>query len=92
MIRCVYGDKPKQWDLVLAQVEFAYNSRVHTTTGKSPFSIVYTSIPRHVVDLIRLPRGPRVSIAAEHMAERVQAVKNECRETCSNKCQKQGCC
>ncbi|KAM2253904.1 hypothetical protein ACFX1S_008240 [Malus domestica] len=58
MIRCVCGDKSKQCDLVLAQVKFAYNSGAHTTTSKSPFSIVYTLNPHHVVDLIRIPRGP----------------------------------
>ena len=41
------------------------------------FSVVYTSVPLHVVDLVKLPRAHGVSIAAENMAKDVQAVREE---------------
>ncbi|KAL6211751.1 hypothetical protein ACLB2K_016974 [Fragaria x ananassa] len=47
MIRSVCGDKPNQWDLALPQEEFAYNSSLRSVIRKSPFSVLYTSIPRH---------------------------------------------
>jgi hypothetical protein len=37
LIRCLSGEKPKQWDLTLAQTEFAHNSMLNKSTGKTPF-------------------------------------------------------
>ena len=77
MIRSICGDKPKQWDLALAQADFAYNSAVHRTMGKAPFTIVYTKAPRQAVDLIKLPGGHGASIAAKSMVEQWQTMTEE---------------
>ncbi|GJS43553.1 RNA-directed DNA polymerase [Tanacetum coccineum] len=71
MIRCLCGEKPKLWDVSLAQAEFAYNSAVHSSTGFSPFEVVYKTSPRHVVDLVDLPG--KKNIQANRMVEEVQA-------------------
>jgi hypothetical protein len=71
------GEKPKQWDLTLAQAKFAYNYMLNRSTGKTPFQIVYYQPPRHALDLTPLPKLPGMSIAAEHMADRIKAIQEE---------------
>ncbi|GKE02833.1 transposon ty3-I gag-pol polyprotein, partial [Tanacetum coccineum] len=51
--------------------EFAYNSAVYSSTGFSPFEVVYKTSPRHVVDLVDLPG--KKNIQANRMVEEVQA-------------------
>ena len=41
LLRCLVGDKPKGWDLILPQVEFSYNNSINKSIGRSPFQIVY---------------------------------------------------
>jgi hypothetical protein len=80
LIRCLSGEKPKQWDLTLAQVEFAYNSMLNRSTGKTPFQVVYYQPPSHALDLVPLPRLPGMNIAAGHMANRFKAIQEEVRK------------
>jgi hypothetical protein len=49
------GDRKGQWDLALSLAEFSYNISKHRSIGRSPFSIVYTTVPTYVVDLVKLP-------------------------------------
>ena len=47
LICLVYGNL-KQWDLALAQVEFAYNDSPNKSTCMSTFHIIYGMHPRGV--------------------------------------------
>lgn len=40
-LRCVTGDKPKDWVKWLPWVEYIYNTSWHSSTGRTPFEIVY---------------------------------------------------
>ena len=75
MIQSVCGDQMKQWDLVFPQDEFAYKSIVHPASKKSPLSMVYTFVPKHVDDLVKLPKAPGVSATDENMDEEMVTVK-----------------
>ena len=51
MLRSLIGGNSKQWDKVLAQVEFAYNDSPNISIGMSPFKIMYGMHPRGVYEL-----------------------------------------
>ena len=48
LLRCLVGDKPSSWDMVLAQAEFSYNNSVNRSTRKKPFEIVTRMKPRGI--------------------------------------------
>ncbi|GKC48047.1 RNA-directed DNA polymerase, partial [Tanacetum coccineum] len=59
--RGVIGDNAKQWELILPQVEFAYNRSVNRTTVKSRFEVVYGRNPITPLDLVLILEVGRFS-------------------------------
>ncbi|GJX32198.1 RNA-directed DNA polymerase [Tanacetum coccineum] len=55
LLRSLIGDNAKQWDLILPQVEFAYNRSVNRTTCKSPFKVMYGRNPITPLGLVPVP-------------------------------------
>jgi hypothetical protein len=51
------GKNLRQWDLILAQIEFAYNNSTNQATGKCPFEVVYGLRPLSPLDLTPLAKG-----------------------------------
>ncbi|VFQ85160.1 unnamed protein product [Cuscuta campestris] len=79
LLRCLAGNKAKQWDLALPQAEFAYNRSTSRTTGMSPFQVVYDWNPTGVLDLAPIPRVGRFHPRAEEMAEHLKEIHEQVR-------------
>ena len=84
LLRCLAKDHIKQWDLTLPQAEFAYNSTVNRSTGKSPFQVVYGQNPNQVVDLMDVSNQPRASDDAIAYAENLREIQEEVRKKLEN--------
>ena len=79
IIRRICGNKPRACDQALPQAEFAYNSSINSSTGMTPFSIVYTKVPHHLLHLAKFPIGEKFSSAASAMAEHILDIQEEVR-------------
>ena len=77
LLRCLVGDKPKGWDMILPQAEFAYNNSLNRSTGKSPFQIVYGNSPRNASELRKLDKGEISSAEVEEFAEHLKNIHEE---------------
>ena len=72
LLRCLVGDKPKGWDLILTQAEFSYKNSVNRSTGRSPFQIMYGSSPRTSPKLRKMVQGERTRSEEEDFVENVK--------------------
>ena len=77
LLRCLVGDKPKGWDLILPQVGFAYNNSINRNTGRSPFQIVYGCSPRIALELRKMEQGERTSAEPNEFAEHIKHLHEE---------------
>ena len=71
------GIKPKQWDLVVSQAEFAFNNMKNRSTGKCPFKVVYTKLPWLTFDLTSLPTTIGLNKEVESMIENIEKLHKE---------------
>nr|GEW88922.1 hypothetical protein [Tanacetum cinerariifolium] len=65
-------DKPKQWDVALPQAEFAYNRSNHSSTGRSPFFIVYGRNPFTPLDLAPMVGDGSVSAEGDECSRQIK--------------------
>ncbi|GKD12236.1 RNA-directed DNA polymerase, partial [Tanacetum coccineum] len=72
LLRCLVGDKPKQWDVALPQAEFAYNRSNHSSTGRSPFFVVYGRNPFTPLDLAPMVDDGSVSAEGDERARQIK--------------------
>ena len=55
MLRCflMTHHRPTDWETALATLQFCYNDTVHSSTGYSPFFLMYGAHPRTPIQLLR---------------------------------------
>ncbi|GKV08469.1 hypothetical protein SLEP1_g20091 [Rubroshorea leprosula] len=80
VLRSFVGKNLRQWDLVLAQAEFAYNNSLNQATGKCPFEVVYGVHPFSPLDLAPLPTSQQFSADAKQRAKEIKKLHEEVRE------------
>ena len=77
LLRCLVGDKPKGWDMILPQTELAYNNSLNRSTGKSSFKIMYGNSPRTTSKLKKLDKGEISSAEVEYFVEHLKNIHEE---------------
>lgn len=77
MLRAVLKGKLTFWEEHLAMVEFAYNRTVHSSTGKSPFEVVYGFNPLTPLDLLPLPTDNIVNLDGRKKAEMMKKIHEQ---------------
>jgi hypothetical protein len=71
LLQSIVGDKSKQWELVLPQAKFSYNSSMNQSIGKSLFHVVYSRNHMGVLDLVQLPLGDRIRDDGEAFSKHI---------------------
>ena len=56
LLRGLVSKMQKDWDVRLSHAEFAYNRAISSTTGRSPFEVVYGVNPYMPIDLIPMAK------------------------------------
>lgn len=76
-LRAFSRQNPDEWDDLLPLGEFAYNSSVHISTGKSPFELDLGYIPRLPIDItIRAALGRGTSRLERRALTFAESMKN----------------
>jgi len=77
LLRCLVGEKARSWDLILSQVEFAYNNSVNRSTRRTPFEIVTRVNPRGVTELRDISTEEKRSAKAEEFVDHMKTVHHQ---------------
>lgn len=74
MLRHYCADHEQDWDKLLSAVEFAYNSSVHASTGKTPFMLNYGYEPSAPLALLRDNTGTAETGAVNFLSRLQEAM------------------
>ena len=67
----------RQWNLILAQVEFAYNNFINQATGKCPFEVVNGNHPFSPLDLAPSPTIRQYNADAKQRAKEINKLHEQ---------------
>ncbi|PKU68387.1 hypothetical protein MA16_Dca024156 [Dendrobium catenatum] len=81
LLRCFVGKNIRQWDLILAQIEFSFNQSVNQATKCSPFEVAYGYNPITPLDLIPDTPPSVFSIDGEQRSREIQQLHKTVQET-----------
>ena len=77
LLRLLIKNNLKNWEDCIPHAEFAYNRAKHSTTGKSPFMIIYGFEPTTTLDLLPLPLHEQINMDIEKRAELMKTLHNK---------------
>ncbi|KAJ0092851.1 hypothetical protein Patl1_25136 [Pistacia atlantica] len=72
-LRCFTSSQSKRWSQWLTWAEFCYNTSVHTSTGKTPYKVVYGRKPPTLLSYV--PGTAKVAAVEQQLIERDLIIK-----------------
>jgi hypothetical protein len=78
----------KEWEECLPIAEYAYNRARHSTTGKSPFEVVYGFNPLSPLDILPLPLQERINMDASARVSYLKKLHEDTRHTIERQVQR----
>ena len=81
LLRVLIKRNINEWEECLPITEYAYNRARHSTTGKSPFEVVYGFNPLSRLDILPLPLQERTNMDASAQASYLKKMHEDTRLT-----------
>nr|GEV02201.1 retrotransposable element Tf2 [Tanacetum cinerariifolium] len=81
-LRCIYGEKPKEWNKWLSFAEWWYNTNYHTTLNTTPYEVLYGQTPPiHIAYVNEESRVDTVDKTLTAREEVIQALRFHLKRT-----------